>query len=152
MTWGSKDCAVGSYAPIVLSGTPFTNKRGRDKMAAVSQTTLSNAFSWMKILEFRLRFHRCFTEVCSQGSNLQYSGIGSDNGLAPARSLRCSWSVAGRRCSSCILYYGRLQVVRKRPTFSWCIYSSSSLIARFMGPAWGSSGADRTQVGPMLAH
>ena len=26
-------------------------------MAAVSQTTLSNAFSWMKMLEFRLRFH-----------------------------------------------------------------------------------------------
>ena len=34
----------------------------------------------------------------------------------------------------------------------WCIYSSdSSLIARFMGPTWGPSGADRTQVGPMLA-
>ena len=32
---------------------------GRDKMAAVLQTTLSNAFSWMKTLEFRLRFHRC---------------------------------------------------------------------------------------------
>ena len=30
---------------------------GRDKKAAVSQTTLSNAFSWMKMLEFRLRFH-----------------------------------------------------------------------------------------------
>ena len=30
---------------------------GRDKMAAFSQTTLSNTFSWMKILEFRLKFH-----------------------------------------------------------------------------------------------
>ena len=30
---------------------------GRDKMAAVLQTTLSNAFSWMKMLEFRLGFH-----------------------------------------------------------------------------------------------
>ena len=27
---------------------------GRDKMTAFSQTTLSNAFFWMKILEFRL--------------------------------------------------------------------------------------------------
>ena len=26
-----------------------------------------------------------------------------------------------------------------------------SLIARFMGPTWGPSGADRTEVGPMLA-
>ena len=31
------------------------------------------------------------------------------------------------------------------------IYGNSSLIARFMGPTWGPSGADRTQVGPMLA-
>ena len=30
---------------------------GRDKMAAISQTTLSNPFSWMKIFEFRLKFH-----------------------------------------------------------------------------------------------
>ena len=28
----------------------------------------------------------------------------------------------------------------------------TSLIARFMGPTWGPSGADRTQVGPMLAQ
>ena len=27
-----------------------------------------------------------------------------------------------------------------------------TLIARFLGPAWGPSGADRTQVGPMLAQ
>ena len=30
---------------------------GRNKMAAFSQTTLSNAFSWMKITEFLLKFH-----------------------------------------------------------------------------------------------
>ena len=28
---------------------------------------------------------------------------------------------------------------------------STPMIARFMGPTWGPSGADRTQVGPMLA-
>ena len=31
---------------------------GRYKMAAISQTILSNSFSWMKMLEFRLKFHR----------------------------------------------------------------------------------------------
>ena len=30
---------------------------GRDKMFAISQTTLSNAFSWMEMLEFRFKFH-----------------------------------------------------------------------------------------------
>ena len=30
-------------------------------------------------------------------------------------------------------------------------HQQTSLIARFMGPTWGPPGADRTQVGPMLA-
>ena len=41
----------GSY-----SVTPLTHW-GRDKMAAIIQTTFSNAFSWMKMCEFRLKFH-----------------------------------------------------------------------------------------------
>ena len=69
---------VGSWAEIIsrcsaplwghLNGLPIISKHilwgfsllapwGRDKMAAVSQTILSNAFSWMKMLEFWLRFH-----------------------------------------------------------------------------------------------
>ena len=30
---------------------------GRDKMAAIFQSTVSNGFSWMKMYEFRLKFH-----------------------------------------------------------------------------------------------
>ena len=30
-------------------------------------------------------------------------------------------------------------------------FITRTLIARFMGPTWGPSGADRTQLGPMLA-
>ena len=30
---------------------------GRDKMDAISQATFSSAFSWMKMFEFRLKFH-----------------------------------------------------------------------------------------------
>ena len=37
---------------------------GWDKMAAISQTTLPNAFSWMKMFEYRLRFHRSFVYQC----------------------------------------------------------------------------------------
>ena len=44
---------ISVYLTVTLSLTHW----GRDKMAAVSQTTHSNAFSWMKMLEFRLRFH-----------------------------------------------------------------------------------------------
>ena len=64
---------------------------GRDKMAAIFQTTLSNAFSWMTMLKFWLRFHWSL----SQGSNYQYSSIGSDNGLAPARRQAIIWTNDG---------------------------------------------------------
>ena len=51
-----------SYWPIIttvldLELTSSLTHWGRDKMDAISQTTLSNAFSWMKMLEFRLTFH-----------------------------------------------------------------------------------------------
>ena len=36
---------------------------GRDKMSAISQTTFSNAFSWMKMYGFRLRFHLSLFEL-----------------------------------------------------------------------------------------
>ena len=53
-------CPVDRVTWEVLASTHW----GQDKTAAVSQTTLSNAFSWMKILEFRLRFHwRLFLRV-----------------------------------------------------------------------------------------
>ena len=40
-----------------LPGADELTHWGRDNMAAISQKTLSNAFSWMKIFEFRLKFH-----------------------------------------------------------------------------------------------
>ena len=43
-----------------IGGNSSMNKlhsRGRDKMAAIFQTTFSNRFSWMKMYEFRLKFH-----------------------------------------------------------------------------------------------
>ena len=64
---------------------------GRDKMAAVSQTTPSNAFSRMKMLEFRLRFHGgLFLRV-----QLTIFQRGSDNGLAPVRRQATIWTNDG---------------------------------------------------------
>ena len=36
---------------------PILTHWGPGKIAAISQTTVSNAFNWMKMYEFRLRFH-----------------------------------------------------------------------------------------------
>ena len=42
-----------------------------------------------------MNFDWDFTEICSQGSNQQYSSIGSINGLAPARQQVIIWTNAG---------------------------------------------------------
>ena len=44
-----------------------------------------------------------------------------------------------------------LGYISAAPMRSRHFVSESSLMARLMGPTWGPSGADRTQVGPMLA-
>ena len=54
-------------------------------MAEIFQMTSSNAFSWMN-------FDKNFTEVCSIGSNEQYSNTGSDNGSVLTRQQAIIWS------------------------------------------------------------
>ena len=60
-------------------------------MAAIFHMTFSNAFSWMKMLEFRLKFHWSLF----LGSNQPYSSIGSDNGLVSGRWQAIVWTNDG---------------------------------------------------------
>ena len=71
-------CAISSHLPL-------------DKMAAISQTTVSSAFLKMKSFVFRFDFP---TEVCYQVSDWQYVGIGSGNGFAPNRRQAIAWTNA----------------------------------------------------------
>ena len=48
--------SVHAMPCFIIDTEPLTHW-GRDKMDTISQTILSNAFSWMKIFEFRLKFH-----------------------------------------------------------------------------------------------
>ena len=60
-------------------------------MDAISQTTFQVHFLDWK----RLNSKQNFTEVCSYGSNQQYSIIGLDNGLAPSRRQAIIWTNDG---------------------------------------------------------
>ena len=73
---------------------------GWDKMDAISQTTFSSAFSWMKIFEFRLKIHwrlflrvqlTIFQDFFLSLLLLQYSRISSGNGLATSHYLNQWW-------------------------------------------------------------
>ena len=61
---------------------------GRDKMAAIYQTTFSNAFPWMKMYEFRLKFH------WSLFVRLKFVRKGSINNI-PALVLIMAWRRPG---------------------------------------------------------
>ena len=64
---------------------------------------------------------------------------------------RCR-GVVLRKADSCDPFFPPLGTV-PYPTspFGNPCSEATPLIARFLGPTWGPSGADRTQVGPMLA-
>ena len=47
----------GMTRQILCEGAYILTHWGRGKIAAISQTTFSNVFSWIKTNEFRLRFH-----------------------------------------------------------------------------------------------
>ena len=49
--------AFKQLAKFYWYGHPCISHWSRDKMAAILQTTFSNAFSWMKVFGFRLIFH-----------------------------------------------------------------------------------------------
>ena len=53
----------------------------------------------------------------------------------------------------CVVYRGHMSIIGSR-VHRWPAEHKTyvtSLLARFMGPTWGPSGDDRTQVDPMLA-
>ena len=51
------------------------------------------------------------------------------------------------------LYHCHLRIFHVSDTTEQALMDCTAItqIARFMRPTWGPSGADRTQVGPMLA-
>ena len=77
------------------------------------------------------------------------------------RSLEPVWHSPGLKAASLlepgqsrfIQQHWPLVLTQRLTTLDFCqqVALMWSLVARFMGPTWGPSGADRTQVGPMLA-
>ena len=74
--------------------------------------------------------------------------------LEPRRHI-WMWSQTKQHAHNLLIIPRRLQSHSPRPAEKWrwninCI-QTPTLIARFMGPTWGPSGADMNQVDPMLA-
>ena len=108
---------------------------GRDKMAAIIQMTFSNAFLWWKCMNFDYNF----TEVCSQGSSLQYSIIGLDNGLAPNRRQAIIWTNDGLCFCHIYASLGLNELKFHRlPRCKKVTYACTSLCTHFIDSMWPS--------------
>ena len=79
--------------------------------------------------------------------------IGAETNMSPIalqlkRSMcvhaRVSWSIVSETTPICSVINDTNYVFKSN-------FINTSSIARFIGPTWGPSGANRTQVGPMLA-
>ena len=53
----SKKCTFAISRFHCICSNKWLTHWGRDKVAAIFQTPFSNAFSWMEMYEFRLKFH-----------------------------------------------------------------------------------------------
>ena len=119
---------------------------GLDKMAAISQTTVSNPFSWMKIYEFRIKFHRSlFLRV--QQTLFQH---GSDNGLVSTRRQVIIWIHGGKIAIAIIRYLASMIKPPDDKSWSWTdphcdTRLRSSLVAG--DPLHPRSGCDRCLLG-----
>ena len=114
------DMALTQVPRQAFNQLPLTHW-GQDKMATIFRTTFSNAFLWMKIYKFWLRFHwNLLPRV-----QLTNSSIGSDNGLALVRRQVFIWTNDGLLC--------------------WRIYASLSL-NEYTDPAWLSPTNERKFV------
>ena len=86
--WWSRKYVVGSaqyFLDHLLSLVHIELTHwGRDKMDAILQTRISSVFSWMKVLEFRLKFHWSLFLNVTKGP-VNNTSIGSNNGSAPSR-------------------------------------------------------------------
>ena len=89
--WYSIDLYIYMYIDRVLTATrqlwPLT-QWGRNKIATVFQAAFSNAFSWMKIFVFWLKFHwRLFLRI-----QMTKDSTDSDNSLAMNRQQAITWT------------------------------------------------------------
>ena len=101
---------------------------GWDKMAAILQMTLSNAFSWMKIYEFCLRFHwNLFPRF--EWTIFHPSIVGSDYGLASTRRQAIIWKkmMVSLQMDICVTrpQWVKDHVSGCRPTVHWNVSAMS---------------------------
>ena len=126
-------------------GIEFNTLRPR-QMTAVSQTTLSNAFSWMKMVEFRLRFH-CSLFLSVQLTIIQHwfrHWLGT--GQATSHYLSQWWLVYWRMYASIGINELKNSLLRIARFPNYNLPSRSYKMASALAFASGSVGETRFQT------
>ena len=105
---------------------------------------MASILSWLQCLNYIIHSTQWFNMFVSRWIEISKNSF--NQLLNSNNSIRNHMLISWRKKSS-VWYVSSYQVL----FICLCLQNKPSLIARFMGPTWGPSGADRTQVGPMLA-
>ena len=111
--------ALSKQWPIVLTYLRL------DKMSAISQMTYSNAFSWMKMYEFRLSFHWSLFPM--------FELTRGDNGMAPTRRQAIIWISDSQFTDAYMYFDSKMFICLSNFNSIWIllfIVSSSNVTAR----------------------
>ena len=108
-----------------------------------------NRSSHFHVCDHQFKYDTCLLNTSLKGRWTRFNGI-------VTKFLFCGSDTSAFFVINMSALYVRIVIVDDLETERWQGASNScnwdkSLIARFMGPTWGPPGADRTQVGPMLA-
>ena len=158
------------HEPVMRQCIGMLTHWGGDKMAGISQTTLSNAFSWMKMLEFRFIFHwslflrvqlTIFHPALVEIMAWRRAGY---KPLSEPMTVRLPTLICVTRPQSFNVSIGSFNELNLYTLHFLDEYTNifafhtifqhwdgATQIARFMGTTWGPPGSCRPQIGPMLA-
>ena len=125
LVWLPSEKCHGMASPGHNGVTEMNRPRQND---AIWQTTFSNIFSCMKIVEAN------FSEVCSLGFNWQCCNVGLDNGLAQNRRQGIIWtdnSFDAYMCHSTSMHYSDVIMdsiasqITSLTIVHWIVYSDA---------------------------
>ena len=108
--------------------------------------------SWSLKRSWSIDCQRCTNCICILDLTAGFTVSGKDNRKTGRESFKF-WDLVRLILDLTVCKIDEYQTSTKHNTVRivCMLLGICSLIARFMGPTWGPPGADRTQVGPMLA-
>ena len=128
-----KSLMLSLYLLVCLQWIRSLPHWGQEKMDSIFQMAFSNAFSWMKIYKFWLKFLRIWFLMVQ----LTIYSIGSDNGLVPARRQAIVWTNYGQFIDGLYVSLGPIELICSGLHIPYCLVICGKTVSQASGLDFG---------------